>query len=518
MAPPAVATPRPQPVSSTGATLLAPQWFVQTDKFPARIGNTIKPLVDGEQVFAEIHDAIVRAEKSVHIVIWWFEPGLRLRRGSSAAADKTVGELLVECGKRGVQVRIIVWAMSLKATNPVEITIPIIPNIPPSLLPEALKLKVQTNPMHDKDDYAWTEAAKAGKFKNVQLFASHSGLLGSHHQKAIAIDGGDPAKCIAFVMGMNLRRTDWDKSDHSYTQGQRDPDQGPRHDLAALVRGPVAFDVDRNFRERWNALGKTEKLPDLGNYDLAVASKRGGATRPAQLLRTMPDDDFVYPEAVEANIIACYLQAISNAQKYIYIEDQYFRSHEISKALVARKKIRTDLQLVVVTMQINKFGPTSLNTVLAMAPVNWAYGPSFYKLVVSGKSTWLFGGTAYTDVNVHAKIMIVDDVFIVIGSANIHDRGMRHDSELVVATLDPEQAGRLRVQLWAEHLQTSDPALGDVPTGVALWRTQAKENDRLHDADRPLVGRVMTLSQWSFPPVTIPNGLASAPQDGPKIG
>lgn len=516
MAPPAVAKPRPQPVSTTGATLLTPQWFVATDKFPARIGNTIQPLVDGEQAFAEIHDAIVRAEKSVHIVIWWLEPGLRLRRGSISAADKTVGELLVECGKRGVQVRIIVWATSLALTSPVNVSIPIVP-LPLALLPEAAQLKFQLNWNHDKQDYAWIESARAGKFKNIQLIADGSGLLGSHHQKAIVIDGGDPAKCIAFVMGMNLRRTDWDRSDHTYTQGQRDPKQGPRHDLSALVRGPVSFDVDRNFRERWNALDKAEKLPDLGSYDLTVASKRGGVTRTAQLLRTMPDDDFFYPEAVEANIITCYLQAIGNAQKYIYIEDQYFRSLEISAALVARKMIRPDLQLIVITMQESALSPISTNTMLAMAPVHIAYGSSFYKLMVSGESTGLFGGAAYTDVNVHAKIMIVDDVFMVIGSANIHDRGMHHDSELVVAALDPERAAQLRVQLWGEHLQPSGAALGDVSAGIALWRARATENARLHKAKLPLIGRVMPFFQLGFLP-PVPPKLVYAPQDEPKIG
>jgi phosphatidylserine/phosphatidylglycerophosphate/cardiolipin synthase-like enzyme len=513
MAPPAVAKPRPQPVSTTGATLLAPQWFVATDKFPARIGNTIQPLVDGEQAFAEIHDAIVRAEKSVHIVIWWLEPGLRLRRGASSAADKTVGELLVECGKRGVQVRIIVWATSLALTSPVNVY-PINPIINPMLLPP-----IQVNPMHNKEDYAWIQAAGKGEFANIRLFAEDSGWLGSHHQKAIVIDGGDPEKCVAFVMGMNLRRTDWDKSEHTYTPGLRDPGEGPRHDLSALVRGPVAFDVDRNFRERWNALDKAEKLPDLGSYDLTVASKRGGVTRTAQLLRTMPDDDPVYPKAVEANIITCYLQAIGNAQKYIYIEDQYFRSQEISRALVARKKVRPDLQLVVVTVPIWEKIPTSTLTRNAMEPVNRAYGPSFYKLMVSGRSKWWFGGTAYKDVNVHAKIMIVDDVFMVIGSANIHERGMHHDSELVVAALDPERAGRLRVQLWAEHLQASGAALGDVSAGVDLWRAQATENARLHEADLPLVGRVLPLIQQAFlekvPPI---DPYVYAPQDEPKIG
>jgi phosphatidylserine/phosphatidylglycerophosphate/cardiolipin synthase-like enzyme len=60
---------------------------------------------------------------------------------------------------------------------------------------------------------------------------------------------------------------------------------------------------------------------------------------------------------------------------------------------------------------------------------------------------------------VHAKVMIIDDVFVSIGTANLNRRGFLHDGEiqafaipqqLAAATDNPARA--LRTALWAEHL------------------------------------------------------------------
>jgi phosphatidylserine/phosphatidylglycerophosphate/cardiolipin synthase-like enzyme len=60
---------------------------------------------------------------------------------------------------------------------------------------------------------------------------------------------------------------------------------------------------------------------------------------------------------------------------------------------------------------------------------------------------------------VHAKAMMIDDVFVAIGSANINRRGFYHDGEITTFAVpqhlksDPANPARLlRCQLWAEHL------------------------------------------------------------------
>ena len=66
---------------------------------------------------------------------------------------------------------------------------------------------------------------------------------------------------------------------------------------------------------------------------------------------------------------------------------------------------------------------------------------------------------------VHAKVMMVDDMFVSIGSANTNRRGFFHDGELNVFAIPealraaPENPARaLRTQLWAEQLGLTCPA------------------------------------------------------------
>ncbi len=68
---------------------------------------------------------------------------------------------------------------------------------------------------------------------------------------------------------------------------------------------------------------------------------------------------------------------------------------------------------------------------------------------------------------VHAKIMMVDDVFVGIGSMNLNRRGFYHDGEMVVSAIPAHLAAtrdnparKLRTALWAEHLGV-DPAMGE---------------------------------------------------------
>ena len=60
-------------------------------------------------------------------------------------------------------------------------------------------------------------------------------------------------------------------------------------------------------------------------------------------------------------------------------------------------------------------------------------------------------GRDWTPVYVHAKLMIVNDTFMTLGSANINTRSMQVDSELNIAHHRPEITVPLRRQLWNMH-------------------------------------------------------------------
>jgi phosphatidylserine/phosphatidylglycerophosphate/cardiolipin synthase-like enzyme len=89
------------------------------------------------------------------------------------------------------------------------------------------------------------------------------------------------------------------------------------------------------------------------------------------------------------------------------------------------------------------------------------------------------GGMFYRPVYVHAKVGIVDDRWLTVGSANLNSRGFGGDAEMNISLADPRVAAELRLALWMEHLQASlqeGAALHDVDAGFTALREQAEAN------------------------------------------
>jgi len=89
------------------ATLTLPH-FVQGAEYKPR-NATHCPLVNGEEAFGAVYDAIASAQHSVDIVCWGFQPSMYFKRGSSGQGSLSIGELLLERAKHNVKVRLLVW-------------------------------------------------------------------------------------------------------------------------------------------------------------------------------------------------------------------------------------------------------------------------------------------------------------------------------------------------------------------------------------------------------------------------
>lgn len=78
---------------------------------------------------------------------------------------------------------------------------------------------------------------------------------------------------------------------------------------------------------------------------------------------------------------------------------------------------------------------------------------------------------------IHAKVGIVDDRWLTIGSANLNDHSLFNDSEVNVVTCDEELVRDTRLQLWSEHLELPRSAIEGDPSRVIdeLWRPIAAE-------------------------------------------
>ena len=80
-------------------------------------------------------------------------------------------------------------------------------------------------------------------------------------------------------------------------------------------------------------------------------------------------------------------------------------------------------------------------------------------------------------VYVHAKVGIVDDAWMTVGSANLNEHSLFNDTEVNVVLRDSDFIRAARLRLWEEHLE--QPADGE-PCRVVdeIWRPLANESAR----------------------------------------
>ncbi len=276
---------------------------------------------------------------------------------------------------------------------------------------------------------------------------------GSHHQKIVSIDGN-----MAFVGGLDLTSKRWDSPSHKPDDARRTADgvpYPPFHDVMIAVDGEAARAVDRIARQRWEkATGHR-----LANVDVAADPW------PAQLEASITDARVgiacTAPPGANhegtRDIEQLYLDMIARARRYIYIENQYFTAPRIGEALAARLAEPDGPEVVLVTRLLSHGWleemtmhvlRTRLITTLRQADKHGRF--EVYYPHVEG----LKEGTC---VDVHSKVMIVDDEWLRIGSSNISNRSMGMDTECDVVveaqgdTRTTQTIRSFRDALLAEH-------------------------------------------------------------------
>lgn len=276
----------------------------------------------------------------------------------------------------------------------------------------------------------------------------------SHHQKMVAIDD-----CLAFCGGIDMTSDRWDTCDHAPDDARRvRPDgspYGPWHDATTALCGPAAQLVGDECRDRWaratgNRLQPVRNAepcwPDglesmFENVDLAVA-------------RSHPEMDDQKPVR---EIEQLFLDQIAMARDFIYMENQYFASRRIAEA-IARRLGEPDGPEVVI---INPVQADGWLEQVAMDTARARLVAALRKRDPHGRFAMYHAfNTAGEPIYIHAKISIVDDRLLRIGSANLNNRSMRLDTECDVsldAASHPGGAvaariGAIRASLLAEHL------------------------------------------------------------------
>jgi len=164
------------------------------------------------------------------------------------------------------------------------------------------------------------------------------------------------------------------------------------------------------------------------------------------------------------------MHAVSNAQHFVYLENQYFWPHvfygidnpllgtsspemeRIIRALGAALRRGATVALVLPDNPNvgRSFTDAGLDRLREEAPEAAEQGR--IQAFCLATSASIDGKENYRAIYVHAKVAIVDDLWSTAGSANLNNRGMRDDTEMNVAVLNAELARGLRLLLWAEHL------------------------------------------------------------------
>ncbi len=325
---------------------------------------------------------------------------------------------------------------------------------------------------------------------------------GSHHQKIVVIDDA-----IAFVGGIDLTCRRWDTPAHDARDQRRvygDDAYPPFHDLMIAVDGEAAKALGRIARSRW--FGATRHIvppvaaptddpwppslpPDFNDVQVAIA-----CTAP-------PADERPGVREVET----LYLDMIAAARQAIYIENQYFTAYRLADALAARLG-EADGPEIVLVLRLLSHGWLEEHTMHVLRTRllrQLRSADRYHRFHVY--YPYIDGLEEGTCIDVHAKLMIVDDDILRIGSANLCNRSMGMDTECDLAI---EARGRddvrtsirsVRHRLLAEHLATSEQEVaeavqrrGTLSQAIAALGCQTRTLKTLEE-----------LPEWSEPVVSL---------------
>jgi phosphatidylserine/phosphatidylglycerophosphate/cardiolipin synthase-like enzyme/uncharacterized membrane protein YdjX (TVP38/TMEM64 family) len=269
---------------------------------------------------------------------------------------------------------------------------------------------------------------------------------------------------VAFVGGFDLSQWRWDTSDHRPDDDRRvDPDgksYPPFHDVQMAVDGPAAKALGEMARERWVSAGETAAVPCRNSVRSAPWP---GSIEPdlkdvrVAVARTLP----AYGErSAVREVERLYLDSIAAAQRSIYVENQYLSAYRIGQALKQRLTESEGPEVVLVL-------PKKTGGWLEQHTMDVLRGRILRQLVDADRYDRLriYYARVADDPDcalmVHAKVMVIDDAFLRIGSSNLSNRSMGLDSEcdLAIAANADETVqsaiARFRNRLLAEHLDTT---------------------------------------------------------------
>lgn len=424
-------------------------------------GDDAAIIIDADDYFTYARNAMLQAEKRIMMIGWDFDA--RVAFGTPKQGDngpKTIGDFIywIVNQNSDLNVYILRWGTGAFTT----------------LFRGKTVFTLLKWMMHPRI--------------HIQLDNAHP-TGSSHHQKLILIDD-----IMSFCGGIDVTGFRWDTRAHADDAPLRKfPNHQPYppwHDAACALKGPIVEKVADACYERWDFAGgksmerientkevwPTGLQPDFINVNMKLAL-------------TLPE--LAHKRAALHAIEDIYLDHINMAQNHIYIESQYFCSRKIAELLSLRLAEKDGPEVIVIN-------PLSADGWLEPIFMDTARARIFRALKTVDKNDRLHiyhpltmkGAPIYC----HAKIMIIDDKVLNIGSSNLNNRSMRLDTEADIAIMADEQDEkdtilRIRNDLLAEHL-------GCKITDIVGY---LKKNDSLIDCIETLRGNGKTLVPYILP-------------------
>ena len=291
----------------------------------------------------------------------------------------------------------------------------------------------------------------------------------SHHHKIVVIDDS-----FAFCGGIDMTGSRWDTRAHRDDEpGRKRPTThrhyGPWHDVTMAVEGEAARALGELGRQRWQlacgeavdcSTGDCDAWPDelephFRDVDVAIARTRG---------KNGDHDEL-------REIEALFLDMVKAAKRFVYAENQYFASRAVAEAIAARLAEPDPPEFVIVNpksaegwLEEPVMGAARALLMEAVRKVDHKQRFRIYTPVTEKGQ----------DIYVHAKVMIIDDRMLRVGSANMNNRSMGLDTECDVMIDSARPANRgvdgrireLRCSLVAEHLAAAPERVAQVMAGT----------------------------------------------------
>lgn len=423
-------------------------WVETAGPYPIRDGNLITPLIDGEPAFRRICALIDAARASVWVTVTFMWPEFRMPDGRTAL------EVLDGAARRGVDVRVIFWRLGEETRHH------------------------RRNAFEGSEEHF--EALRAQDIR-VKIRWDRAAPGFCQHQKSWLIDAGEATE-IAIVGGINLNPHSVASPGHA--------GEGQNHDVYVELRGPSVADVHHNFVQRWREASERD-LPNgrwgAGSetdpaFPAEISSLCGSAR--AQIQRTIhPGRLEAYPFSLgERTILEQYCAAIAAAQDAIYLENQYIEVIEIVDALqraLDRGVAVVWLAPAVPDIAAGAYRPPERQDFFE-ARARLCQHPEFTLAGIAG----LGADGARKPVYVHSKLMLIDDEWGTVGSANLHRYSLFGNAEMNVAFADPASVRALRTALFQEHLGEDTHDLGP-RAALDMFQQVAQENRAKLDAGDP---------------------------------